>query len=64
MALGKGSFGQMPIVQPPKMGSFGQYTHRSWSISLLTYRPLFSHFGVNIAKNAHYLGKNGGKLSV
>lgn len=26
MALGKGSFGQMPIVQPPKMGSFGQYT--------------------------------------
>lgn len=29
MALGKGSFGQMPIVQPPKMGSFGQYTHKN-----------------------------------
>lgn len=27
MVLEKGSFGQMPIVQPPKMGSFGQYTH-------------------------------------
>lgn len=23
----KGSFGQMPIAQPPKMGSFGQHTH-------------------------------------
>lgn len=26
MVLEKGSFGQMPIVQPQKMGSFGQDT--------------------------------------
>lgn len=27
MVLEKGSFGQMPIVQPQKMGSLGQDTH-------------------------------------
>ncbi len=28
MVLEKGSFGQMPIVQPQKMGSFGQDTQK------------------------------------
>lgn len=29
MVLEKGSFGQMPIVQPQKMGSFGQDTQKT-----------------------------------
>lgn len=55
MALGKGSFGQMPIVQPPKMGSFGQYTQVCRSKSLLTFRPIFTfsgHFRGVFARNS------------
>ena len=40
MVLEKGSFGQMPIVQPQKMGSFGQDTQdlrEIYKISLIFY---------------------------
>jgi len=53
----KGIFVQLPNEIPPKKGSFGQHTHSSWSISLLTYRPLFTHFWAKTADNNRFLGQ-------